>query len=320
MTALLKLDHLFLLTGLTLLIVAVLTCRDRSNPRRWSSGLFWALWAVIYLVGDSLPPVVSGLIVIMLAALGGLGGVSIGKHGQREPAERQASAARLGNRLFLPILAITVLALVGSLTLKDVGLAGWTLVETKNLTLVSVGIGALVGLAAALWMTRERPMQAVREARRLLETMGPAVILPQMLATLGLLFADAGVGKAVAQIATSAIPVDNPLFAAAAYALGMALFTMVMGNAFAAFPVMTAGIGIPILLGMHHGDAAVMAAIGMFCGYCGTLMTPMAANFNIIPAALLELKDKNAVIRAQWPTALLLLAVNIVLLKLLMFR
>ncbi len=320
MTALLKLDHLFLLTGLTLLIVAVLTCRDRSNPRRWSSGLFWALWAVIYLVGDSLPPVVSGLIVIMLAALGGLGGVSIGKHGQREPAERQASAARLGNRLFLPILAITVLALVGSLTLKDVGLAGWTLVETKNLTLVSVGIGALVGLAAALWMTRERPMQAVREARRLLETMGPAVILPQMLATLGLLFADAGVGKAVAQIATSAIPVDNPLFAAAAYALGMALFTMVMGNAFAAFPVMTAGIGIPILLGMHHGNPAVMAAIGMFCGYCGTLMTPMAANFNIIPAALLELKDKNAVIRAQWPTALLLLAVNIVLLKLLMFR
>ncbi|CAM3664152.1 DUF979 domain-containing protein [Roseateles saccharophilus] len=320
MNALLKLDQIFLLTGLALLVVAGLTWRDRSNPRRWSSALFWALWAAIYLVGDSLPPVVSGLIVVMLAALGGLGGVSIGKHGQREPAEREASAARHGNRLFLPILAITVLTLVGSLTLKDVGLAGWKLVETKNLTLVSVGIGALVGLAAALRMTRERPMQALREARRLLEAMGPAVILPQMLATLGLLFADAGVGKAVAHIATSTIPVDNPLFAVAAYAIGMALFTMVMGNAFAAFPVMTAGIGIPILVGLHQGDAAVMAAIGMFCGYCGTLMTPMAANFNIIPAALLELKDRNAVIRAQWPTALLLLAVNIVLLKLLMFR
>ncbi|XLM19849.1 DUF979 domain-containing protein, partial [Chromobacterium piscinae] len=74
-----------------------------------------------------------------------------------------------------------------------------------------------------------------------------------------------------------------------AYVLGMALFTMIMGNAFAAFPVMTAGIGIPFLVGTHHGDAAVMAAIGMFSGYCGTLMTPMAANFNIVPAALLEL-------------------------------
>ncbi|MDR7268121.1 putative membrane protein [Pelomonas saccharophila] len=319
MNALLKLDQLFLLTGIALVIVAVLTWRDRSNPRRWSSGLFWALWALIYLAGDMLPPVVSGLIVVMLAALGGLGGVSLGKHGQREVSERQASAARLGNRLFLPILAITVLALVGTLTLKDVSLGGWLLVESKNVTLISVGLGALVGLASALWMTRETPMQALRESRRLLETMGPAVILPQMLATLGLLFTDAGVGKAVAHLTTSYIPVDNALYAVAAYALGMALFTMVMGNAFAAFPVMTAGIGIPILLGMHHGNPAVMAAIGMFCGYCGTLMTPMAANFNIIPAALLELKDKNGVIRAQLPTALMLLAVNIVLLKLLMF-
>lgn len=318
MNALLKLDQLFLLTGAALLIVAWLTWRDRSNPKRWSSGLFWALWAAIYLVGDLLPPVVAGLIVVMLAALGGLGGVSLGKHGQREPAERQASAARLGNKLFLPILTITVLALVGTLTLKDVHLGNWLLAETKNITLISVGLGALAGLAGALWMTRDRPMQAVREARRLLETMGPAVILPQMLATLGLLFTDAGVGKAVAHLTTSYIPVDNALTAVAAYALGMALFTMVMGNAFAAFPVMTAGIGIPILLGMHHGNPAVMAAIGMFCGYCGTLMTPMAANFNIIPAALLELKDKNGVIRAQLPTALLLLGVNIVLLRWLM--
>lgn len=319
MNALLKLDQLFLLTGLALLVVAWLTWRDASNPRRWSSGLFWALWAVIYLAGDILPPVVNGLIVVMLAALGGLGGVSLGKHPTREPAERQASAARHGNKLFLPILAITLLTLLGSLTLKDVHLGGMLLVEPKNVTLISVGLGALAGLAGALWMTRERPMQSIREARRLLETMGPAVILPQMLATLGLLFTDAGVGKAVASLTTSAIPVDHVWFAVAAYALGMALFTMVMGNAFAAFPVMTAGIGIPILLGMHHGNPAVMAAIGMFCGYCGTLMTPMAANFNIIPAALLELKDRNAVIRAQWPTALMLLGVNIVLLRFLMF-
>ena len=54
-------------------------------------------------------------------------------------------------------------------------------------------------------------------------------------------------------------------------------------------------------------NPAVMAAIGMFSGYCGTLMTPMAANFNIVPAALLELEDKNAVIRAQVPTALAIL-------------
>jgi uncharacterized membrane protein len=81
----------------------------------------------------------------------------------------------------------------------------------------------------------------------------------------------------------------------------MALFTMVMGNAFAAFPVMTAGIGL-------------------LSGFCGTLMTPMAANFNIVPVALLELPDEYAVIRAQIPTALVLLAANVGLMYLLAFR
>jgi len=61
-----------------------------------------------------------------------------------------------------------------------------------------------------------------------------------------------------------------------------------------------------------------MAAIGMFSAYCGTLMTPMAANFNIVPVALLELPDKNAVIKAQIPTALPLLVANIFLLYFLM--
>jgi uncharacterized membrane protein len=100
----------------------------------------------------------------------------------------------------------------------------------------------------------------------------------------------------------------------------MAVFTMIMGNAFAAFPVMTAGIGLPLIVHRFGGDPTVMAAIGMLSGFCGTLMTPMAANFNIVPTALLELPDENAVIKVQIPTALLLLAANILLMNFLVFR
>jgi uncharacterized membrane protein len=74
-----------------------------------------------------------------------------------------------------------------------------------------------------------------------------------------------------------------------------------------------------VLIGIYHGNPAVMASVGMLSGYCGTLLTPMAANFNVVPAALLELDDKNAVIKAQVPTALLLLATNVFLLYFLMF-
>ena len=49
-------------------------------------------------------------------------------------------------------------------------------------------------------------------------------------------------------------------------------------------------------------------------------MTPMAANFNIVPAALLDLPDRNAVIKAQIPTAIPLLIGNILLMYFLVFR
>ena len=194
------------------------------------------------------------------------------------------------------------------------------LFRSKNTTLLSLGLGCLVALALACWLTRETPLQGIRESRRLTDALGWALVLPQMLGMLGLVFSDAGVGKAVAHITTSYINMDVRFIAVVVYVVGMALFTVIMGNGFAAFPVMTGGVGVPILLGVYHGNPAVMAAVGMLSGYCGTLMTPMAANFNIVPAALLELPDKNAVIRAQVPTALTLLGCNVFLLYFLMLH
>jgi uncharacterized membrane protein len=93
-----------------------------------------------------------------------------------------------------------------------------------------------------------------------------------------------------------------------------------MGNAFAAFAVITGGIGLPFIVKLHGGNPAIMAAIGMLSGYCGTLLTPMAANFNLVPAMLLELDDKHAVIKAQVPLALVIFAANVILMMVLVYR
>jgi uncharacterized membrane protein len=93
----------------------------------------------------------------------------------------------------------------------------------------------------------------------------------------------------------------------------MAALSILLGNAFAAFPLMTAAVAIPILVQRFHANPIPVASIGMLCGYCGTLLSPMAANFNLVPVALLDLPDRHAVIRAQLPTAVLLLLVNIAL-------
>ncbi|MFT0181006.1 MULTISPECIES: DUF979 domain-containing protein [Pseudomonas] len=314
----LSIQYLFWLAGAILALTAVMTLADRHHPKRWTSGLFWGLFSLVFLIGDRLPPAWVGAGVLLMALLAGCGAVGSGHHVTRPERETRASAGRLGNRLFIPALAIPVVTVIGSVLLKDVQIAGLPLLDPKNVTFVSLGLGALVALALACWLTRDTPVQAMRESRRLTDALGWSLVLPQALAMLGLVFTDAGVGKAVAHLATAYVALDLRLVAVVVYVVGMAAFTVIMGNGFAAFPVMTGGIGVPVLVGVYHADPAVMAAIGMFSGYCGTLMTPMAANFNIVPAALLELDDKNAVIKAQVPTALAVLACNVVLLYLLM--
>jgi uncharacterized membrane protein len=315
-----SLSNLNLLVGLVLALVALMTAVDRAHPRRLASALFWGLFALVMLAGDLLAPTAVGAAVVAMALLAGSGQVRRGHAALPSAEELAARARRLGHRVFLPALAIAIVAVACTLLKAHLQVGGRPLLDPANPTLAAVGVGSIAALVLACALTRETPAQGAREARRLVDAIGWAIALPQMLAMLGVLFSQAGVGKAVAWLATHYIAMDIPLLAVAVYAVGMALFTIVLGNGFAAFPVMTGGVGVPVLVGHFHVDPAAMAAIGMFSGYCGTLMTPMAANFNIVPAALLELPDKNAVIRAQWPTALAVLAFNIVLLYFLIPR
>jgi uncharacterized membrane protein len=314
------LQVVYWLAGAYVAAIAWRSLRDRGNPRRHTTALFWGLLAMALLVGERLPAVLMGLVVVLLALLAGFGGLRRGSYDESTPEAKQREASRLGNRLFLPALAIPAITVLGAVVLKDVQLGGIRLLGTEQTTLVALGVACVLATAAACLLTRQSPWSAVEQSRRLVDAIGWAALLPLLLATLGSVFAASGVGDAVASVVRAAVPVDSRLLVVLAYALGMALFTMIMGNAFAAFPVMTAGIGLPLLVHGHGADAAPLVAIGMLSGYCGTLMTPMAANFNLVPAALLELDDPHAVIRAQVGTAIPLLACNIALMYFLPFR
>jgi len=315
----LTLNTLFYLLGVVLVIVAGMIYVDKTHPRRFTAGTFWLVYALVFLVGDWLPADVVGVLVIVMALIAGFGGVTGAKPRTLSDETRRQSAVRLGNRLFVPALTIPVVTVILTLGASYLVFGGKPLLDPKNVTLMGFGIGCIIALGVACVVTRDTVGQSMKETRRLVDALSWAAVLPQMLGMLGLVFSDAGVGKAVAHLTTAYVNMDYRLVAVIVYCVGMALFTMIMGNGFAAFPVMTGGVGVPILVGVFHGNPATMVAIGMFSGYCGTLMTPMAANFNMVPVALLELPDKNAVIKVQAPTALTMLVINIVLLNWLMF-
>ncbi len=314
------LEHVYILAGLVLAAFAVLECLGAGNARRFGSALFWGLLAASFLFGSHLSDVANGVLALALILLGGFGLLAKGGAESTPQTERRKRAERHGNWLFAPALIIPVTALLGTLFLKNAAIDGMPLLDAKQITLISLGLGVLVALAVAMPWLRPPALAPLQEGRRLIDTIGWAAILPQMLAALGAVFALSGVGRAVGTVATQWLPLDHPLYAVTVYCVGMAMFTAIMGNAFAAFPVMTAAIGLPLIVHRFGGDPTIMGAVGMLSGFCGTLTTPMAANFNIVPAALLELPDRNGVIKAQIPTAIPLLVVNTILMYALVFR
>jgi uncharacterized membrane protein len=304
---------LYTLAGLMFAGFALLSALDRSNRRRFGNAAFWGLMALSLLGGDRLGDFGNGLLVLGLAGLAGFGFIGRSDPPTTSGEERRAFSDRLGNKLFLPALIIPATALFGTLLYNYTPLSDSGLFEPKRETYILLGLGVLLALAVIFAWLKPPALAPLQEGRRLIDAIGWAAVLPQMLAALGVLFAAAGVGTVIGDMTQSVIPKGNVFAAVAVFGLGMALFTMIMGNAFAAFPVMAAAIGVPLLMRGYGGDPAVIGAIGMLAGFCGTLMTPMAANFNIVPAALLELKDRNGVIKAQIGTALPLLAANILL-------
>jgi uncharacterized membrane protein len=308
------LHWLYILAGAVFAGFALGSARNAANPKRWGNGAFWSLLAVSFWFGDLIGDIGNGILVLALVGLAGLHLLGRGEGDSTSEEQRQRFSERFGNRLFVPALIIPFTAFAGTILFTYTPLKDSGLIEAKSVTLVLLGGGVLVALGACYVWLRPPILAGVDEGSRLADSIGWALVLPQMLASLGAVFAAAGVGETIGAIAGGIIPEGSIFLAVLLYALGMVVFTMIMGNAFAAFPVMAAAIGVPILIHQDGGNPAVIGAVGMLAGFCGTLMTPMAANFNIVPAALLELKNQYAVIKAQVATAVPLLIADIFIL------
>ena len=312
-------QHVLYLVGAMFAAFALLSAFDRTNPKRLGNAAFWGLFALSLIAGSWLGDLANGCIVLALAALAGLKRIGRGTS-QTGDADREAAGERFGNALFLPILIVLVIAVTGTLLYLYTPHYETKLFEKNRETFILLCAGVLIALAAIFAWLKPPPLAPLQEGRRLIDAVGWAAVLPMMLAALGVVLADTGVGRTIGGLMLTVIPEGTIFPAVVAFGLGMALFTILTGNAFAAFPVMATAIGVPLLIQGYGGDPAVIGAIGMLAGFCGTLMTPMAANFNLVPAALLELKDQNGVIKAQIGTALPMLAINILLIYFLAWR
>jgi uncharacterized membrane protein len=303
-----SLETVYLLTGLILFVFAWLTFIDKHHPRPIGSAFFWFILGVIFVFGSYLPHAITGLLVLTLVALDGANRVRPGAAQQQQDSQYRDATA---NRIFLPVLTIPIVTIGFALVFRLRRL------DVTEGALIGLGFGGIAAMLIALSLTRAPLRTLFNDGRRLNECMGPVNILPQLLASLGVIFAAAGVGQLIANYIVHIVPRDHLFLLVLANCLAMFLFTIAMGNSFAAFPVITAGVLVPLIIQPFGVDPAMVAIITLTAGSSGTLITPMAANFNIVPAALLEMRNPYAVLRFQLPYALTLWPLHVLLMYLL---
>lgn len=294
------LEVVYIVMGLITIYTGVKNARDKENPSRVGTAVFWCALGIVLAFGRWIPAMIDGILVIVMTLPAIFGKVKIGK--SEAPSEKSVDQRynAIGMKIFAPALSIGVFAILFAIFLPDLG------------AIVGIGAGIIVSVILMMAFSKENtPKVFLQDSERLLSTVGPLSMLPMLLASLGAVFTAAGVGEVISEIVGNVIPKGNVNVGIIVFAIGMALFTMIMGNAFAAITVMTVGIGAPFVL-QYGADPVVIGMLALTCGYCGTLCTPMAANFNIVPIAMLDMKNRFGVIKNQIIPAIILLTVQII--------
>jgi uncharacterized membrane protein len=293
------------LIPLVWLLVGAIACHagiknllDKENPARIGTAIFWCSFGIVIGLGTWLPSKVSGALVLIMCLPPIFKKVKVGKENNPTKEYMLESYNKIGMKIFGAAFAIAIFSLCFALF-------------TNISSMFAITLGVLLSsILLSVWNKDNKPQTFLKDSERFLSLTGPLCMLPQLLACLGGVFSQAGVGEVIANLVGKVVPKGNVNLGIVVLAIAMALFTMIMGNAFAAITVMLVGIGGPFVLA-YGADPTLIGVLALTCGYCGTLCTPMAANFNILPVAILNMKDRWGVIKKQVVVAAIMLVVQI---------
>ena len=293
------LNVVWVIIGLITIYAGIKNLLDKENPSRVGTAVFWCSFGIVCGFGSWLPAKVSGALVLIMCLPPIFKKVKIGKTDNPTKEHTEQQFKKIGMKIFVPAFSVAVCSLFFAL-----------FSNMSSMVAITVGVIVAMILLMAFDAKQNKPAVFLNDSERFLGITGPLSMLPQLLGCLGGVFTAAGVGDVIAQLVEKIVPKGNVNIGIIVYAIGMVLFTMIMGNAFAAITVMTVGIGAPVVLA-YGANPVVIGMLALTCGYCGTLLTPMAANFNILPVAILNMKDRWGAIKNQVLVAIFMLVFQI---------
>lgn len=292
------LECVYIIIGMITIHAGIKNLFDKENPARFGTFVFWTSFGIVCAFGNWLPTKAAGALVIIMILPAIFKRVKVGKQNAPTKEYTKKQYERIGMKIFIPALTMGIMSLLFALF-------------TEISALVGVAVGVMISMILLMIYSKDnKPATFLGDSERFLSMMGPLCMLPQLLGALGGVFTEAGVGEIIGSLVSSIVPEGNVTVGIIVFAIGMMMFTAIMGNAYGAITVMTIGIGAPCILA-YGADPVVIGMVALTCGFCGTLLTPMAANFNIVPVAILDMKDRFGVIKKQVAVAVIMLVLQI---------
>ncbi len=166
-----SLEIFYALMGLLMIVIAFKSYKTVNSNKKYGTALFWILMSIPFLFGKQLPANIVGGILVASSLLTVSKQVVFAKYDMPTEEFGQKQADKLGNKIFLPSLVLAFVAVAIAMLLTDFG----------SSSQFAIGAGAVVALLSAFMLTRAKVTTTVDDSARLLQQMGPASMLPQLL-------------------------------------------------------------------------------------------------------------------------------------------
>lgn len=149
----------FSIIGLVFIATGVKAFRDTATAKHVTTGIFWTIMGVCFIIGKYIPSWIVGVLIVASAVITAIGGVVQTKNDIPTKEETRANATASATKFYFGV----VLALVSVIA------AMHGLVSGNN----AIGVSAIFGAIAVFAITKAPAKSIVTEGSRLLDNMGP---------------------------------------------------------------------------------------------------------------------------------------------------
>ena len=155
----------YIMVGLFFLLTMMFTLKDKNHKTKYGTALFWGILGFLFILGEAIPPVISGFLIVVIGVLAAFNQINMGTIKQLDSTFASLQANKIGIKIFVPSLIIALVALLIAQFTPISGVA-------------AVGISAMVALVATFLITKAKPSELVEDSNRMFQAVGSTAILP----------------------------------------------------------------------------------------------------------------------------------------------